>query len=352
MVLTYSFAVFRTWTKTWTLKNIGIPLLCMAVYLYACTHTGPPLPPSPPGHTALDSLGRHLFFDTRLSANGTKSCATCHDPAFAFTDGYRQSTGLYGDPLRRNAPTLLNTRYLPTLGWADPSVRTYEQQMLKPFFNTNPRELGISVDSIGLGGHFGSAVDMHTLLDRFRDDTLYMGLFRRAFPRAEGLFGPEHLFAALAAYERTLVSFDAPYDWQERGTGRLGAAAARGKSLFFSRKLRCSSCHTPPLFTDGQMHRVDWHGEGGGDIGVFEVTGRSSDQYKFRTPTLRNVALTAPYLHDGSVANLAALLDTFAQRGHGRSGQPIRLASNQRRDLLLFLESLTDSTIFQNPWFR
>jgi cytochrome c peroxidase len=294
-----------------------------------------------PQYSALDSLGRQLFFDVRLSVNGTKSCASCHDPAFAFTDGYRRSSGLYGDPLRRNAPSLLNTRYLPVLTWADPGMRCYEVQLQAPLFNQHPPELG-----------FSKPADLIPILTTLKADSMYQGLFDRAFPRQNAFLKPEHIYMALAAYEKTLVSFGSAFDRYSKDSVALPAAVSRGKDLFFDKNLGCADCHRPPLFTDGDFHRVMWRQQAESDQGLREKTDKTADAYRFRTPTLRNIMLTAPYFHDGQAGTLQAVFDVFEKQGHGSNPTPIRLNAQERLDLILFFECLTDSTVLSNTWFQ
>jgi cytochrome c peroxidase len=287
--------------------------------------------------TSLDSLGRRLFFEQRLSANGTKSCASCHDPAFAFSDGYRRSTGLYGDPLRHNAPTLLNVRYLATLNWAAPHPPNLEAQMLRPLFGQAPPEMGLTrVKTTDPYDHRS----VQSALVLLAADSAYRQQFERVFGKADDVFSEKNVVQAIAAYERTLVSFGSAYDRFVGGDeAALSVAAQRGRRLFFSQKMACATCHPPPLFTDDKTHRM---------VGTSVDTAFLA---AFRTPTLRNVALTAPYLHDGSLEDLGALLTYFAQTGHARNAQTPSISATERLDLLVFLEHLTDSTIFHNPWF-
>lgn len=305
----------------------------------------------------INTLGHHLFFDTRLSANGTKSCASCHDPNFAFTDGYRQSTGVYGDPLRRNAPSLLNARYLPSLNWADTHIKTFEAQMQGPLFSNNPPELGLSKNKPITGNRedhpYLASKSIDQVLEELRADSLYQQLFFEAFPHQKNPFLSQNLFRAIAGYERTLVSFESAYDRFMAGdTTTMSRAAQRGMYLFFGDKLNCARCHTLPLMSDGQMHPGDYALDANlrKDFGLYEKTKNKADIGLFRTPPLRNVAITAPYFHDGSMATLSAVLTYFEKQGHC-SQKPITLTATERRDLILFLESLTDESIIQNPWF-
>jgi cytochrome c peroxidase len=289
---------------------------------------------------ALVALGQRLFFDTRLSANGAKSCSSCHDPAFAFSDGYRQSVGLYGDAVPRNAPSLLNARFFPVLGWADTLTTDFVQQMQRPLYGQHPPEMGLSTDS-SLRLPY-RAKHINSVLLALEGDSLYPQLFRAAFPGHPRPFGKAQLEQAIAAYENTLVAMNAPYDRYQQGDATaISPTAQQGLALFLSPRLACAQCHAPPLFSDGKLHRV--HGPeayASKDRGLYDLSGRESDLYRFRTPSLRNVARTAPYLHDGSAENLNALFDRFARHGHG--GPALQLQAQERQALLLFLETLTD----------
>jgi cytochrome c peroxidase len=186
--------------------------------------------------------------------------------------------------------------------------------------------------------------NIDVVLKELASDSLYNRLFARAFKGKKRVFTVKNVFRAIAAYERTLVSFGTPYDAYIAGNNvALSAEARRGMDLFFSQQLACATCHKPPLFTDGEMHRVG-ASEMDTDKGLYEKTGDINDLFFFRTPSLRNVALTAPYCHDGSVASLSDI-------SHPRL-PPVSLTTAQQRDLIVFLEHLTDSTALRNPWFQ
>jgi cytochrome c peroxidase len=284
-------------------------------------------------------LGKKLFFDTRLSATGSKSCASCHDPRFAFSDGYRTSPGLIGDTVRRNAPSLINTALLPALNWANPDLRTFEQQMLRPLFGTTPPELGLTATSSSTHPYTKS---MDSLLAEFTRDPAYQLLFKKAYPDAPNGWTLTHLTTAIGAYERTLVSLNSPYDAFVKGnTNALSPDAQRGKQLFFSSQTGCANCHSGPLFTNHQYYYAGFSDSD--DLGLYEYTKNPNDSFKFRTPTLRNLLFTAPYFHDGRAPTLPDVLDT--------PGHRIPLSNAQRLDLIFFLEALSDSTVLRNPWF-
>jgi cytochrome c peroxidase len=287
------------------------------------------------------------------------SCATCHDPGKAFTDGRPVAVGITGEFHPRNTMPLQNVAYHSVFTWADPTVTSLEQQMLTPMFGQHPEEMAI-------GGY------EDRVLDFLKNDPVYPGLFATAFPETSGAIDFEAVTKAIAAFERTMVSADAPYD-RFRYAGdqaALSDAAKRGETLFNSDTLACGYCHSGLNLTDAipeaRFHNTGLYNLDGagalpdGNQGLFEHTGKPEDMGKFRTPSLRNVALTAPYMHDGSLATLEAVLDHYAAGGEAaRAGARSPLASPlvmgfeisaaEKADLIAFLESLTDETFLSNP---
>lgn len=328
-------------------------------------------PPADNATTAAKAgLGRHLFYDRRLSINETRACATCHEQAKAFTDGFPQALGATGQIHRYNSPTLTNVVHRPTLTWQDPSPVHLEQQLLVPLLGQNPVEMGMA-GQLGL------------LLDRLAQDQIYPGLFTAAFGTAE--ITQDKIAQALAAFERTLISDNSAFDKHLRGDDRaLTEAEARGLELFFSARSGCSACHAgtdldraagaqQPGFHNVGLYDIDGRGAyPSGAQGLFELTAEDSDRGKFRTPTLRNVALTGPYFHDGSVLDLRQAIQIHLnggrnvtagpRKGDGRRSPwrdpllaPRELAPGEVDDLEAFLRSLTDedfvrSAAFANPW--
>lgn len=318
------------------------------------------------------ALGRHLFHDPRLSADGTQSCASCHEQARAFTDGRALSTGVTGEVGARSAMGLANVAYLPVLTWQNPSLTSLEVQALIPLFGEHPVEMGM-------------AGRERELFERLQADPVYRKLFARAFPE-ESRRGPAALFSlatltrALAAFQRTLTSFDSPYDRYRYGgrTDAIGPAAKRGEELFFGERLECYHCHGGFNFTDNIQHARLPHSERGfhntglynedgagayppAAPGIWEFTGEIRDKGKFRTPSLRNVAVTAPYMHDGSLATLEQVIrEHYARAGRAAArGTPNPLRSEliagfeitdaEIADLVAFLHTLTDETFLRNP---
>jgi len=339
----------------------------------------PVVPADNPMTVAKVELGRHLFYDTRLSADGSQSCASCHHQDKAFTDGQALSVGVSGETGARSAMGLANVAYLPTLTWANPQLTSLEVQALIPIFGEHPVEMGMA----------GREAE---LFQRLQADTTYRRLFARAFPQEArqgdaALFSLSTLTKALAAFQRSLLSFNSPYDrYQYAGdTQALSPAARRGEALFFGEKMECYHCHGGFNFTDNVQHlrlplvergfhntglyNVD--GRGGYPAehpGIVEFTGEEGDRGRFRTPSLRNVGVTAPYMHDGSIATLEDVIRrhyAIAGRSSASTGQPspmrselvagFEVSDDEVADLVAFLHSLTDQTLltdprWANPW--
>ena len=306
---------------------------------------GFPQPAVPAGNPMSDAkvaLGERLFFEPRLSVTGRYSCASCHDPGRSFSDGRTVAVGATGEKLPHNALALVNVAYNVSFGWSKPHVDSLEAQMLEPMLNRHPLELG-------LAGREAS------LLKTLSDDPQYAAGFAAAFasPRtpqeqASGAVTFDHLVKAIAAFERTLISGQSPFDHYVFGGehGALTEQAKRGMALFFSSAVGCARCHS------GFNFAGNWRDARG-------ATGRASfadngTGQAVRVPTLRNIALTAPYMHDGRFATLAAVLEHYselgqrAQSGDGRHRDrrlPQRaLSASERSELIAFLESLTDES--------
>lgn len=325
-----------------------------------------------PTTAAKAELGRRLFYDRRLSANQTLSCASCHRQELAFTDGLPVSAGAFGHRTRRNSMSLANVAYLPALTWSNPLLHSLEQQALVPLLGTDPVEMGMAGKDAELAA-------------RLAAEPLYPPLFARAFPGTPEPISLRNVARALAAFERTLISARSPYD-RYRYEGDVDAipdSAIRGEALFFSERLECHHCHGNFNLNDSMMHERNRLGEFAfhntglynldgkgayppGNTGIAEHTGRPEDMGRFRAPTLRNVEVTAPYMHDGSIATLDGVLDHYAAGGRtiatgpragvGR-GNPLKssfvpgfkLTAEERADLLAFLRSLTDREFLTDP---
>ncbi|MDB4932232.1 MAG: Methylamine utilization protein mauG [Myxococcaceae bacterium] len=332
----------------------------------------PVVPADNPMSAVKVELGRHLFYDPRLSDNGTQSCASCHPQARAFAEERATSVGSTGQSHPRNAMGLANVAYNTTLTWANPLLLTLEQQTLVPMFGRGPVELGL-------------AGREPQLFARLRAEARYAALFPRAFPGEADAFTVANVARAVASFERTLLSGGSAYDRQVYGgdTTALSEAARRGAELFNSERLECFHCHNGFNFTDStryegqgsleaRFHNTALYNLGGTgaypapNTGLHAISGRAEDMGRFRAPSLRNVALTAPYMHDGSVATLADAVDHYAAGGRtvasgpnagvGRES-PLRsgfitgfaITADERASLIAFLESLSDPGFVRDP---
>jgi cytochrome c peroxidase len=333
------------------------------------------------------TLGRHLFYDERLSGNQTMSCASCHQQALSFTDGRALAIGSTGQVLPRSSMSLANIGYQPVLTWGDIRQTRLTTQMHVPLFAADPVELGV-------GGMEAE------LLERLRADATYQTLFAEAYPDDADPFTIDNLTRAIASFERTLISGDAPADRFRRGdTNALSASARAGRDLFLSDSVGCVKCHSghygsnnqifftsnfdfegeqPPRiqFDNTGLYNLTVDGEDGWypapNTGLYAITGRPVDMGKFKVPSLRNVALTAPYMHDGSVATLDEVIDHYAAGGRTIDTGPnagigsanphksrlvagFTISAQGRQALLDFLDALTDEEFltdprFSNPW--
>jgi cytochrome c peroxidase len=332
----------------------------------------PVVPAENPMTSSKVELGRHLFYDPRLSANQSLACASCHQQAKAFSDGRRFSRGVNGALGTKSAMALANVAYLPVLTWANPQLTSLEVQALIPLFGEHPLEMGMA----------GREADLFQLLQQ---DRRYPALFKNAFPSEaeqgeKALFSLSTLTKALASFQRSLLSFQSPYDRYKYGNApnAISVSAKRGEALFFGEKMECYHCHGGLNFSDNIRHvrnpdgETGFHntglynvaGEGGYPAsapGIVEFTGDSQDRGKFRTPSLRNIALTGPYMHDGSIATLAEVVTQhYAKAGRSSRGSiknPLRsefiegfeISPQETRDLVAFLASLTDPHFIANP---
>ncbi len=307
----------------------------------------PPHPANNPPTPMKVELGRRLFYDGDLSWDGTMSCATCHEQKRGFTDPNKTRPGFDGSPGERNIQTLANVAWFNSLTWGGPHVDTLEHQALIPIEGFVPVEMGFGGKPEG------------TLAQRLADQSCYPELFRAAFPERDGKIDMSTITMALAAFQRTLVSLDAPYDrWMRGDKTALTEQQKRGAGLFESKQ--CSSCHAGPHFTDAAMpgvepeqafHRLALPADGR-DTGLSRITQKPEDAGRFRTPGLRNVALSAPYMHDGEVASLhEAIAHHYADTGATDPRLKQTLSGSEIDDLVAFLEALTDQNFITNPAF-
>jgi cytochrome c peroxidase len=329
----------------------------------------PLVPADNPMSSVKLELGRRLFNETRLSSTGHYACASCHRSDIAFTDGRSRAIGATGEPVKRGAMSLTNVAYNPAFTWGNTRVKSLEAQMRVPLFKEHPVEMRLKGNE-------------RIAIERLSGDADYRDLFTAAFPADAVPISIEHVIKAIASFERTLISGRSSFDRYvfDDDSAALSESAKRGMGLFFSTRVGCAQCHfglnfSGPLTYEGHEHRrtiyantglYDLDGRGSyppSDRGLMDVTRKAADMGKFRVPTLRNVALTAPYMHDGSLLNLDDVLDHYARAGRrcGRADctgaahaavrrksrrdtriRPFTLSKAERADLIAFLGSLTD----------
>lgn len=280
-------------------------------------------------------LGKQLFSETRLSRTGLIACASCHDQAHAFADPRPVSAGVDGRTGTRNAPTLVNLAWASVFFW-DGRARTLEEQARQPI--ENPLEMDLPLaDAVA----------------RLAADPAYIQAFELAYGS-----GPseETVPKALASFVRTLVSGEAPYDRFLAGdSSALGPSAQRGEVIFFG-KGGCFHCHPPGTLTNDGFFNNGTYVDGG-DEGRRAITGLPGDLGKFKVPGLRNIAQTAPYMHDGSLATLEDVVDQYDRGGRGDAStdpliEPLSLSDDDKRDLVSFLRSLTDDAFLVDCRFH
>lgn len=308
----------------------------------------PPFPANNPPTAMKIALGQRLFYDGDLSWNGTMSCATCHEQKRGFTDPNKTRPGFDNSPGERNIQTLANVGWFRSLTWGGPQVDTLEHQALIPIDGLVPVEMGFS----------GRADAM--LPQRLKDQACYPELFRAAFPERDGEISMDTIAMALATFQRSLVSLDAAYDRYRRGDAKaISDQAKRGEMLFHDKQ--CASCHAGPHFTEAALPRIKpadtFHMLAsplpGKDSGLQRITLKEEDAGKFRTPGLRNVALSAPYMHDGEVATLSDAIRHHYAASDTQTDLRLKqvISGAEVADLVAFLETLTDQSFIENPAF-
>ncbi len=311
---------------------------CAAPYLLALPG-GAPLPVIPadnPLTSASVRLGKALFLDDRLSMGRGISCASCHRPGHAFSDTVALSKGIHGGTGLRNAPTLANVAYHPLLN-RDGGAPSLEQQTLVPL-----------TDTLEMGADLSALVALLGGLEPYRS------LSQAAYGRPFDLFV---LTRALASYQRTLISGTSRFDrfLYEGDSTALSAEERAGWAIFNGKRGNCSACHGGFDLSDHGFHNIGLSLDHGADPGRQRITLNPADRGKFKTPTLRNIALTAPYMHDGSMATLEQVIDHFSSGGLPDANRdpllaPLHLSIQEKQDLAIFLRSLTDErTLDQVP---
>lgn len=277
-----------------------------------------------------EQLGEMLFFDSILSEDRSISCASCHIPQFAFADTVAFSTGVHGRKATRNTPSAMNVAARDALFW-DGRAATLEEQALGPI--ENPNEMNLPLD---------------VAIERL-NNSKYKELFLKAFGKSPDR---QTLGQAISAYEKTLETSNTPNDrWLNDEPGGLTAQQERGRDIFRV-KAKCFECHFSPDFTVDDFRNIGlFNGKEYNDSGRYSVTHNPADIGKFKVPGLRNVAITAPYMHDGSLKTLREVIDYYDQPkllvpdGIGRDSvllQPLNLTEQEKQDLEAFLHSLTD----------
>lgn len=314
-------------------------------------------------------LGRYLFFDRRLSINNTRSCATCHNPQFAFTDGYKRSLGVYADLHQRNTQPLFNLGYLKYFTAADSTLHSPLQQMDNPLFNNHPAEMGVKGNE-------------ENILQNINADENYKQLFAEA--KTEISWTNIKTFISL--FINSLKSANSPYDKFIKGDSMaLTLSQKKGFQLFFSAELKCASCHggfnfstssitnekadTIFYFNTG-LYNVDGKGAYPAyDVGLYQLTKNKADMGKFRVPSLRNLSFTAPYFHDGSAASLTEVIEVYVNGGRkieegiykgDGSKNPLKhpfisgfaISEADKLNLISFLQSLSDTAFTNNPAYQ
>lgn len=290
-----------------------------------------PIPEDNPPSDAKIALGRQLYFDKRLSRDNDISCASCHAPDKGWSNGEQFATGFQGKQGDRNAPTVINTAYNRFQFW-DGRSPSLEDQALGPI--QNPIEMNLTLPEA---------------VERLNGIPGYRRQFQAVFGTDATADG---IGKAIAAFERTVLSGDAPYDRYVAGdTSALSESAARGMKLFFGKAV-CSACHTGKNFTDNAFHNI---GVGmdrdNPDVGREKISGLQGDRGSFKTPTLRDIARSAPYMHDGSMKTLTEVVEHYVRGGVANPWQdeeifPLKLSDADKVDLVRFLEEGLSSESF------
>lgn len=319
-----------------SLRAPALALLLILAPVLGQARPGPSDPKDNPTTKSKVKLGRLLFFDKRMSLDGTVSCASCHDPNKGWTDQRPTAIGVRQQLGRRNSPTVLNAAYRETQFW-DGRAHSMEQQAKGPI--ADPKEMGLS--------HEEAAARIAAIKG-------YRKYFTAAF--GEPHVTIERIVQSLGSFQRTILTGKSPYDLHLAGNPRVLAEDARRGLALFNSKGRCNSCHTGPDLTDDRFHNV-----GAGmqrrvqDLGRYEVTKDEKDRGAFRTPILRNLSDTFPYMHDGSLATLEEVIGYFDRGGQANPWispdmKPLGLTAPEKKDLEAFLLALNgDKALISEP---
>ena len=354
-------------------KILFVVVMLLAVFIFgqmmkSCTNKNKSTT-SVTNDSAKIQLGRFLFYDRRLSVNNTRSCGTCHNPAFAFTDGYKRSLGVYADLHQRNTQPLFNLAYLKYFTAADSTLHSPLQQMDNPLFNNHPAEMGVKGNE-------------ESIIQKIKADENY----RQLFSSVKTEISWAGIKICISLFINSLQSGNSPYDKFKKGDSTaLTASQKKGMQLFFSAELKCASCHggfnfSTPLITDEKrdtsfyfntgLYNIDGKGAYPSyDEGLYQLTKNKADMGKFRVPSLRNLAFTAPYFHDGSAASLTEVINAYASGGRkinegiykgDGSKNPYKhpliagfsIIETDKINLISFLQSLSDLSFINNPAYQ
>jgi len=296
-----------------------------------------PIPDDNPITNSKVELGRFLFYDKQLSKDQTISCSSCHQPENAFSDaGKSKSIGIYGRIGKRNSPTLTNVAYNLRY-FAEGGVPTLELQAIAPLIDI--LEMGINTD---------------TLVDRLKLDVQYKSKFKSAW--GDEQITIERVTKSIASFERMLISSNSAFDkWRRGDENAISSSAKNGYEIFFGEKGDCFHCHNGFNFTDNGFHNTSLDSVTI-DYGRYRVTLKDNDIAKFKTPTLRNIEKTFPYMHDGRFQTLEEAVNHYNSGGkhHPNSDalmRPLHLTDQEKQDLVSFLKSLTDESFINNSKF-
>ncbi len=277
------------------------------------------------------ALGKKLFSEKILSKDSSVSCASCHLPKFAFADTVAFSVGIEGKLTKRNTPSVLNMKNRPYYFW-DGRATTLDEQSLMPI--QNPDEMGLSIDEA---------------VKRLKQSREYKLLFQKIFNQ---LPTAKNLAAAFSAYEKTLETVDSKFDDWSNSIKNLSASEEKGRQLFVGDKAKCFDCHRMEDFTTDEFKNIGlYNARDLNDAGLFNITNKETDKGKFKTPGLRNIAVTAPYMHNGMFKTLEEVVEYYDHPEKFVQGainidstlkNPLNLSEKEKKDLVSFLKTLTD----------
>jgi cytochrome c peroxidase len=281
-------------------------------------------------------LGKKLFSEKMLSKDSSVSCASCHKPQYAFADTIAFSVGIAGKHTKRNTPSVLNMKNRPYYFW-DGRAASLEEQCLMPI--QNPDEMGLSIEEA---------------VKRLNQSKAYKQLFQKIFGQKPDA---KNLAAAFSAYEKTLETVDSKFDDWSNSIKNLSASEERGRELFVGNKAKCFDCHRMEDFTTDEFKNIGlYNGEDLNDAGLFNITNKEVDKGKFKTPGLRNVAVTGPYMHNGMFKTLEEVVEYYNNPQEFVTNsiniddalkQPLGLTGKEKKDIVAFLKTLTDKAFLK-----